>query len=159
MKAVEIEISIDAPLELVWDTLLRIEEYPLWNPFIQKVECTAASLVVGSIIDLHVHWPSGRKEIAREQICTIERPGEKDDTALWEYTYEGILARLYLLQAKRVQRLSKGQHGVTIYYSADFFKGIGRFLVPFREVKEGFLLQAEGLKKYCERKSKELPLP
>lgn len=34
---IQTEIIINAPLEIVWNTLMQFEHYPNWNPFIQQI--------------------------------------------------------------------------------------------------------------------------
>ena len=52
-------ITIDAPLQLVWEVMLDTASYAEWNPFVERAE-TASPAAAGNPIVLHVRWANGR---------------------------------------------------------------------------------------------------
>ena len=57
MNQIKSEIIINAPIELIWNTLLDFKSYPNWNPFIKKIK---GSPIVGSKLAVTIQ-PSGQK--------------------------------------------------------------------------------------------------
>ena len=145
-------VSIDAPLEVVWQVMLDTERYAEWNPFVERAE-TPVPPAVGNPIVLHVRWANGKTTRSPERITAIEPPSTTEDgstTALLTYVYEGLPRRLRLLAATRHQRLTQRPGGPTTYDTVEEFSGpLVRLAGPGR-VADGFRRHAEGLKARAE---------
>jgi len=149
------EISIDAPLEVVWAVMTDTEHYGEWNPFVERAE-TASPATVGNPIVLHVRWANGSTTRSPERITALEAPVVGEDgvgRALMSYEFEGWPARLGLVRGTRHQRLTQEPGGPTRYETVEEFRGpLVRFAGPGR-VAEGFGRHAAGLKAEAERRA------
>jgi hypothetical protein len=144
-------IEIDAPLDVVWQTMLDTEEYGEWNPFVVRVE-TAQPPAVGNPIVLHVRWANGKSTRSPEVITAVEPPavGVDGKTALLSYEYAGLPSKLGLVRGTRHQRLTQAPGGPTSYDTVEEFSGpLVRLAGPGR-VAEGFRRHAEALKRRAE---------
>lgn len=63
------EVTIEAPVEMVWDILLDFENYPAWNTFCPSAKNT--SLELGSAVDMMVDLGNGLSQQV-EYICRVE---------------------------------------------------------------------------------------
>ena len=146
-------VTIDAPLDVVWQVMLDTEKYAEWNPFVERAE-TPTPPVVGNPIVLHVRWGNGKTTTSPERITAIEPPSTAADgttTALLTYVYEGLPGRLKLLSATRHQRLTQRPGEATTYDTVEEFSGpLVRLAGPGR-VADGFRRHAEGLKARAEK--------
>lgn len=70
MRLIETEITIPAPAEQVWATLIAFDTYENWNPFIVRGRGRA---VVGERLELTMQ-PKGKKAIVFKPIVTIVTP-------------------------------------------------------------------------------------
>ena len=144
-------ITIDAPLELVWEVMLDTASYAEWNPFVERAE-TASPAAAGNPIVLHVRWANGRTTRSPERISAIEPPVTADgvSTACLSYVFEGWPAKVGLVRGTRHQRLSQRAGEATTYDTVEEFSGpLVRFAGPDR-VADGFRRHAEGLKRRAE---------
>ena len=144
-------ITIDAPLQLVWEVMLDTESYAEWNPFVERAE-TAIPPAVGNPIVLHVRWASGRTTRSPERISAIEPPATTAGviSARLSYVYEGWPARLGLVRGTRYQRLSQRPGEPTAYDTVEEFSGPLVKLAGPGRVADGFRRHAEGLKRRAE---------
>jgi hypothetical protein len=148
----ECSVSIEAPLDLVWEVMLDTASYAEWNPFVVRAECPTPPQV-GDPIVLHVRWPNGRGTRSPERISILEPPYDDHGTrrATLAYVFEGWPARLGLVRGTRFQRLSQVEGGPTRYETVEEFSGP---LVPLagpRRVEDGFRRHAAALKARCEQ--------
>lgn len=145
------EVSIDAPLDLVWGVMLDTAAYGEWNPFVHEVECPSPAKV-GDPIRLHVRWANGRTTTSPERITDLEPPLHEDGvgTARLSYEYEGLPDRLGLVHSVRHQWLFQEGDGPTVYTTRQELTGpMARFAGPAR-ITDGFRRHAEGLKQRAE---------
>lgn len=145
-------VSIDAPLDVVWQVMLDTDAYSEWNPFVVRAE-TPQPPAVGNPIVLHVVWANGRGARSPERITVVQPPavgGDGTATALLSYVYEGLPSRLRLLQATRHQRLTQAPGGPTTYDTVEEFSGPLVALAGPSRVAEGFRRHAEALKRRAE---------
>ncbi len=144
-------ITIDAPLELVWEVMLDTEAYAEWNPFVERAE-TAIPAAVGNPIVLHVRWANGRTTRSPERISGIEPPTTIDGvtTAGLSYVFEGWPAKLGLVRGVRHQVLTQAPGGPTTYDTVEEFSGPLVELAGPDRVADGFRRHAEGLKARAE---------
>jgi len=140
------EITINAPIDMVWDILVDFEHYGQWNTFCPQCE---AVLKIGAPIRMQVDLGFGLQEQV-EYISRIEAP-----TAIaWKMdTQPGDP-----IQAVRTQYLRKVDEATTVYVSIDEFAGEG---VPMmmetlgKAVEDGFNACGYGLKRYAEQRYRE----
>lgn len=68
MNQIKSEIIINAPIGLIWDTLLNFDAYPNWNPFIKKIDGLPT---IGSKLAVTIQ-PNGQKPmIFRPHVLTV----------------------------------------------------------------------------------------
>jgi hypothetical protein len=145
------EISIDAPLDVVWRVMLDTASYGEWNPFVYQVDCPSPAKV-GDPITLHVRWANGRTTTSPERITVVEHPAHEDavGTAQLSYEYEGLPHRLGLVHSVRHQWLLQEGAGPTLYTTRQELTGpMVRFAGPAR-ITDGFERHAQGLKARAE---------
>ncbi len=146
MTLVEAYVVIDGPLEDVWRAMLDLDNYPRWNPFIERVERPAdRETRVGDLLTLHVRFKNGRAATSRERISRLEAP------TVLEYGYTGWLHDTGLIRGSRIQRLSPADGGGTRYHTEERLRGPLTFLID-RAVADGFRRHAAALKKYVENR-------
>ncbi len=143
MTFVEVDTHIEAPVEVVWKVMLDLDNYPLWNPFIVKIDRPRdRPLRVGDDVVLHVRFKNGQTNTSRERISRIDEP------TVFEYGYVGFLHRLGLLHGRRIQRLEPSGTG-TLYHTEELLRGPLKSVV-FKGVRDGFRRHAAALKEYAE---------
>jgi hypothetical protein len=142
----EAGVTIDAPAEVVWTVMLDLAHYPLWNPFIVRIDSPGDGREprVGDPITLHVRFRGGRAVASRERITRIE------PRALLEYEFAGRLHRTGLVRGRRVQRLEQRPDGSTRYHTEEQFRGALAFALPVRAIQSGFRRHARALKERAE---------
>jgi hypothetical protein len=139
------DVTIDAPVDVVWTVMLDLAHYPLWNPFIVRVDAPGGREPrVGDAITLHVRFRGGRAVASRERITRIE------PRALLEYEFAGRLHRAGLVRGRRLQGLEQGPDGATRYHTEEQFRGALAFALPVRAVQDGFRRHARALKERAE---------
>lgn len=144
-------ISIDAPLDLIWEVMLDTAAYGEWNRFVYAVECPSPA-TEGDPITLHVRWSNGRTTRSPERITVIEPPHDADGgrAALMAYAYAGLPDKLGLVHSVRHQRLTQAPGGPTTYDTVQELTGpMVRFAGPAR-ITDGFRRHAESLKARAE---------
>lgn len=149
------KVSIDAPIDVVWDVMLDTGQYAEWNPFVERLECPQPP-AEGDPIVLHVRWANGRTSRSPERIVSIEPPSRDSAgvaSACLSYVYEGLPSKLGLVKGVRHQRLRQEPGGHTSYDTVEEFSGpLVRLAGPGR-VAEGFARHAAGLKQRAEELS------
>jgi hypothetical protein len=140
--SVQTKIEIDAPAKDVRTVLLKFEDYPKWNPFIVRVDGTAAE---GSKVQVTVK-PVGKDPIS----------GETTITALTG-------TRLAWTGSLRIPGLFSGDHefiiedagpNKTVFYQNERMSGL---IIPFFDFKPeeaGFVEMNEALKKLAEQNAR-----
>lgn len=143
-------VTIDAPIEQVWAVMLDTASYGEWNPFVERADC--ASPTVGEPIVLHVRWANGRTTTSPERISMVDPPHDEDGVrrATLAYVYEGLPAKLGLVNGIRYQRLTQQPGGPTRYDTVEEFSGPLVKLAGPKRVEDGFRRHAEALKQRCE---------
>jgi hypothetical protein len=149
MRLAEATASIDAPAELIWRVMLDLDSYGSWNPFIVRVDRpNGRAAQVGDPITLHVRFGGGRLVASRERITTISAPSSSGGVvrALLEYEFYGRLHGAGLVRGRRSQVLEQVGGGSTVYRTAERFRGVLAFAVPWGGVREGFRRHADALR-------------
>ena len=139
---IESKITIQAPLEVVWNILSDLDNYHLWNPFTPKVETTQQ---IGTDVFLHVRLnPNSQKlHLQKEQLLRWEALSGMD----W-----GIKDAWYA-KTIRIQQLKAIDATTTEYYTSDLIEGPFTWLIMFlyrKKIQQGFDDVAQGLKKQAE---------
>ncbi|OUS06199.1 hypothetical protein A9Q81_03430 [Gammaproteobacteria bacterium 42_54_T18] len=135
-------VEINAPIELVWEILVDIAQYPHWNPFTVKIE---GNLKVGNALDLHVNMPKRGDRVQTEIVEKIDAP----HCLSWGMT----LGLSPLLSALREQKLESISINRCSYVTSDRFSGLLSPLVYFLfydDVYGGFNRVAYALKNKAE---------
>ena len=136
------EITIEAPIQLVWDVLVDFANYGEWNEFCPSCE---AELEMGSPVRMQVDLGMGLQEQV-EYICLIEPP----TTIAWRMENKPGDP----IHAVRTQYLKAIDDSSCTYVSVDEFSG--EAVAPMMEamakgVETGFNRCGYGLKAYCEK--------
>lgn len=147
------QITIDAPLAVVWQIMLDTASYAEWNPFVIAAECPSPPRP-GDPIRLTVRWTNGKTATSPEQISVVEGPEVGTDgvsRATLAYVYRGLPSRIGLVRGTRYQRLTQPPGGPTTYDTVEEFSGpLVAFAGPAR-VAEGFARHAAALKQRAEQ--------
>ncbi|MGV3621446.1 MAG: SRPBCC domain-containing protein [Archangium sp.] len=134
-------IDIAAPIEKVWNTLVALDNYPAWNPFVVKID-GAARPTLGNRLVLHVKWPDGSGMKIGQLVTRVDPPG---DTALLAWRFQGVMPTLNLVRAERQQTLTKLGPNSTRYESVETFTGLLARFVPLARVITRFEDNAKAL--------------
>ena len=118
-KTITTHITINAPVDAVWQTLTDLSAYREWNPFITTA---AGSVAVGGRLDLTIHPPGGRPMPFRPWVTSVE-----------EYHYLEWLGRLGM------PGVFDGRHSFTLTPTAS-----GRTLLQQSETFTGALVAFTG---------------
>lgn len=68
MNQIQSEIIINAPIELIWETLLDFKSYPSWNPFISKID---GMPTLGAKLAVTIQPKDQKPMIIKTKILTI----------------------------------------------------------------------------------------
>ena len=135
------KITIEAPVELVWQVLVDFGNYAAWNSFCPSAQ---AQLEAGSPIVMQT-WLGDRLIDQTEYICRIEPPF----TIAWRMENKPGDP----IHATRTQYLEKLDDCRCTYLSVDQFSGEGvaaMMETAGKLVEDGFNTCARDLKTYCE---------
>jgi hypothetical protein len=144
--------EIAAPIELVWSTMLDMQAYGEWNPFILRVDGLTGVPVVGQVLRLQVRWANGWTVRSTEVIERLEPPTRDGGIAraTLVYGFRGPLHALHFVRASRWQVLEQHPGGPTLYRTEEDFHGLLARLVPRAAVQDGFERHALALKARAE---------
>jgi hypothetical protein len=137
MREIQTEIEIDAPPEEVWRVLTDFASYPVWNPFVKKVEGEPR---VGGRLEIFVQVPEGRGMKFTPRVLRYERPRE--------LRWIGSLPIPGLFNGEHIFKLEPAGPGRTRFLHGERFTGL---LIPlmgamFEKVERGYRLMNEALK-------------
>ncbi len=62
-------VDIDAPIEVVWDILTDLEQYPDWNPFVVSAE---GEVAVGARLRNRLQPPGGKAMTFKPTVTEVE---------------------------------------------------------------------------------------
>ena len=151
MKEATTTLLIEAPIDVVWEVMTAIEDYPTWNPFIYKIEADGIAPKEGGEMTFLVQFEKGNKTKSKEVVTVFLPPTNTNpSTAQWVYEFKGFLPTIGMVRANRIQQLEVLPNGHTTYTTSEKFTGWGQALVPLAQVQKGFEIQAAALKKKCE---------
>ncbi|CAH0992974.1 hypothetical protein SIN8267_03113 [Sinobacterium norvegicum] len=135
-------VTINAPVELVWQILVDFEQYHRWNKFCPQI--INHRLAIGEAVDMQVELGNG----LQQQVEYIEEI--TPNTSISWGVSQPDKETLY---ASRSQRLTALDNNRCEYVSVDAFSGKLTALVIEHSgaaVERGFNLCAYGLKEYAE---------
>jgi len=144
-------ITVNAPIEKVWELIVNAANYPKWNPFIIRVETEGDVTQPGTQIKFYVKFANGKQATSPELVVEAKPPhddGSGVKRALWSYRFNGIMYKLGLLQTIRYHCLEQQPNGPTTYYTNIEFKGLLRNFVPLADVQESFERQLNATAAY-----------
>ena len=143
MRHLETSITIDAPMQTVWQVLTDLEQYPRWNPFIQK---SSGTLAVGEHLENELHLPGQKPQTFRPKLLVVE--SNKELRWLGSLGIPRIFDGEHYFQLEAINpqqtRLVHGEH----------FRGIlvGLIMRQIGEAtKAGFMAMNQALKKEAEQ--------
>jgi hypothetical protein len=140
--SLQTKIEINAPASDVRTVLLKFEDYPRWNPFIVRVDGTAAA---GCKVQVTVK-PVGKDPISGETTIT-----SLTQTRL---AWTGSLAIPGLFSGRHEFIIEEEGPTKTMFYQNEKMSGI---IIPFFNFKpeaQGFVLMNEALKRQAEGPAK-----
>lgn len=142
-RFVEASRVIDAPADMVYETIVDVHAYPDWNPFILRVEPEGVDISVpGTEFILMTSLNVGSfGESPEETVIAI--PPTSDEPGTLIYAYRGI--GYEYLMSQRVQTFTAIDDTTTLYESVEQFCGLLSLFIPYRSVQDGFESQTEAL--------------
>lgn len=143
-------IEIAAPIDVVWNTLIALDDYGAWNPFVVKVD-GGRRAAVGDRLVLHVKWPDGSGMQIGQLVTRVDAPG---DAATLAWRFQGFMPSLNLVRAERTQTLTRVDATTTRYESVEAFTGLLARFVPMARVLRRFDDNAKALKAFCEARAR-----
>lgn len=146
------DVTIDAPIDLVWTVMLDTAAYPEWNPFVVEIGLPAGRPPqLGDVLDLHVRWSDGKGTAAHETVTGLDAPEASDGaSALLQYAFGGPIARLGLVRGLRNQELTRLDDDTTRYVTHETLTGLASRFAPIAKVQDGFERHARALKARAE---------
>ena len=150
---VETVADASAPIESVWETVTDLSAYPIWNPFIRRVD-VQRDVDVGVSMVLVLDWGRFRgPRRSPERVVRVDPPSPVRDYGVFVYTFHSWLTRAGLLRAVRTQEMWRLSPGRTRYRTVEFFRGPATPLVPRLAVQDGFERQTRALVTRAEARS------
>lgn len=148
------ECEISAPIDKVWEIMVEISKFQLWNPFVIRVESNRREPIEGIMMDFTIRFPGDKNTTNSKELVTKFKPPQESNGELiaeWKYDYASFMAKIGMIKATRIQRLSQKEGEPTKYFSQEVFNGWGASFVPIEKVQAGFDAQTKALKKAAER--------
>jgi hypothetical protein len=136
---------IDAPYDVVFDTIVDTASYPDWNPYIVKVTPPVDVSEVGAEFVLQVDQPYQLFDTeSPEKTLRVQLPdGQR---ALLVYGYNDPLLAGLVGNPERIQRFEALSPTQTSYVTEERFCTYLLPLLPLASVQTGFRRQTEALK-------------
>ncbi len=141
MHQIKSEITINAPIDIIWNTLLDFNAYQSWNPFIRKLE---GNPEVGAKLVATIQ-PAGKKPMVfRPKILTISN---------YHFSWIGNLVVRGLFDGQHHFKLTPLTDSSVKFSHYESFSGVLRkpILAMIRKSTQlGFEEMNEALKNLCE---------
>ena len=79
---------INAPIEAVWDCLVKTKDYSTWNNFIKKID---GSFIEGQQIKIELLFPDKKTMLFTPTCVKVDKPNELRwvGTLMWECIFKG----------------------------------------------------------------------
>lgn len=145
-------VEIAAPIGSVWRSLVDLDAYPDWNPFVLDVRDRSAGLAVGVTFRIHLRFADGSRTSSGERVTALVPPTVDGglSRARFAYRYTDLLASLGLVRAEGEHVLEQRDGGPTVYSTREESRGLLRRLVPIAKAQNGFDRQTAALKQRAE---------
>jgi uncharacterized protein YndB with AHSA1/START domain len=147
LQVASITAEIAAPATLVWDVLVDLDRYALWNPLNRRVEST---LKIGDDVKLYI----SDAELSQAGAVFVHRLQVFDPPRhlAWGWTSDGPAEQG--VRTRRDQYVEPLGAGRCTYYTTDTFMGPGAaplFDLYAAQIKSSFDALAQSLKTYAEQ--------
>jgi hypothetical protein len=143
--------TIDAPYDIVWDTIVDFESYPSWNPYIVGTFPADPDVtVVGTQFTLVVFQPISQDTTFAPEIVTAVDPPDGDD-ALLAYAFDDPFAAAIGFP-ERVQAVERVRPFTSSYETEETFCGPLLPFLPLDDVQAGFDAQTAALAAEAQRR-------
>ncbi len=143
MREIHTEIEIEAPVEIVWEQLALVRDYPKWNPFIRKLE---GSLRQGERLTVRVEPPGGGGMTFRPVLLAVSAPSE--------LRWRGRLLVPGIFDGEHSFHLQAVAPNRTKFVQQEVFTGllVPLFVSVLERTKSGFILMNQALKARAEQR-------
>lgn len=138
----ETEVFVDAPVESVWEILVRVDRYAEWNPALPEA---AGEAVVGGELHVLIEWPGLKRDRYRLRVTEVE--AGKSFAWLGRFGVRGLMDGLHRFE------LEPRASGGVVVRQRETFSGL---LVPLfapwlrDNVLRGFVQVNEALRERVE---------
>jgi hypothetical protein len=143
MPSLYTEIDINAPQSVVWDALIRKDQWRFWNTFLYDCD-PSLRLARGNEIFLAMQRLEGDEETEFQPVITMLRP---PSMLRWVSTIPG-------LRSEHVFELRENVPGRTHYIHREVFSGIlSKVFLPFirQDERQGLRRMSQQLKMHVEQ--------
>ncbi|MEL6605179.1 MAG: hypothetical protein AAFP20_18345 [Cyanobacteria bacterium J06614_10] len=143
MPSLYAEIDINAPQSVVWEALLRKDQWRYWNTFLYDCD-PGMRIARGSEIFLAMQRLEGDEETEFQPLITMIRP---PNMLRWVSTIPG-------LRTEHIFELRENVPGRTHYIHRELFSGIlSKVFLPFirQDERQGIRRMSQQLKMYVEQ--------
>lgn len=151
-RIARIETTITAPMDVIWDILVDLKGYKMWNPFITDVLDCDRITAPGQRFRLDVKWSNGTGFISPERVTVVQSPNR--GFARLAYAFNSWASIIDMVRAERVQTLQAIDDENIRYATEETFTGWGTRWLPLADVEDGFKRQAAALKSYAEARDR-----
>lgn len=137
------DITIEAPINVVWDILTNFDEYETWNPFITRMK---GKFELGSKLDAFMQ-PPGMKGTNFTPVITKIEPVN-------EFRWIGNLWVRGIFDGEHVYRLEELENDRSRLIQCERFRGIMAPLILHiigKKTRKGFEKMNKSLKRECEK--------
>lgn len=143
-------LTVNAPLETLWQTLVHLPGYQAWNPFISAA---SGEVAVGSRLDLTIKPPGGPAVRSRPWVTALQPPHYLE--------WLGRLAIPGLLDSRHSFSFTRMAAGRTLLQQSETFTGL---LLPLAgthlaQTREGFAAMNAALAAHAEQSAHGDPNP
>lgn len=140
MKQYHTKITIQSPLEKVWQALLDTDNYPKWNPLVGKIE---GKLVEGETIKTPI-LPLGNT-YSPKIIAFVP---------FNQLTWKGVQGASFLMAGEHYYKLRKIDNQTTELLHGEYFTGLFSHFIPkklLQKMENAFLAHNQALKTLLEQ--------
>ena len=143
MKILSTEITINTPVQNVWDIFTDFDSFSNWNPFMKYIK---GEMIIGKKIQVMITPPESNPMKFSPKLLKYENQKE--------IRWIGRVGIPLVFDGEHILQFIDNNDGTTKFIQKEEFKGI---LVPFVKkmldvnTKNGFELMNKALKEQCEK--------
>jgi len=143
MKILSTEITINTPVQKVWDIFTDFDSFSNWNPFMKYIK---GEMIIGKKIQVMISPPNSNPMKFSPKLLKYENQKE--------IRWIGRVGIPLVFDGEHILQFIDNNDGTTKFIQKEEFKGI---LVPFMKkmldvnTKNGFELMNKALKEQCEK--------